>query len=414
MVLPLPRPSPCMKGFLGQRKKWSDVERMAWYNEASGHYPNAPAGGAKVLFFSGGSALHDACSELTRHTHRSMHVITPFDSGGSSAELRKAFAMPAVGDLRNRLLALADTTCPAVSALLPLLEYRLERDVPLELLREVFQSMLQGRHPLLQPVPEAIRQNVRSHLTVVADRMPQWFDLRGASIGNLALAGAYLSNGRRLNRVLATYSHWLRVRGIVLPVTEQCRHLAVRLADGTCVVGQHRITGKETPPLKQPITDLWLVNGPTLGPVSEASACDEALRCIEQADLVCYSFGSFHSSLAANLLVSGVGKALARNPCPKVFVPNTLPDSESLGLDVVQQVERLVAILRRDAGRQVRVTQLVDTVLIDSSEKNYPNGVGAGSMRRMGLDVVPCPLVEDAARGQIDPERFVRMLLSRL
>ena len=38
----------------------------------------------------------------------SVHLISTFDSGRSSKELRRAFAIPALGDLRNRLLALAD------------------------------------------------------------------------------------------------------------------------------------------------------------------------------------------------------------------------------------------------------------------------------------------------------------------
>ncbi|MGE4294032.1 MAG: 2-phospho-L-lactate transferase CofD family protein, partial [Desulfovibrio sp.] len=73
-------------------------------------YRQVPALGPRVLFFSGGTALRDTSAELVRYTHNSVHIITPFDSGGSSAILRKAFDMPAVGDIRNRLMALADTS----------------------------------------------------------------------------------------------------------------------------------------------------------------------------------------------------------------------------------------------------------------------------------------------------------------
>jgi 2-phospho-L-lactate transferase/gluconeogenesis factor (CofD/UPF0052 family) len=44
---------------------------------------------------------------------------------------------------------------------------------------------------------------------------------------------------------------------------------------------------------------------------------------IREAELICYPMGSFYSSLIANLLPKGVGKAVSRNPCPKVFIPNT-------------------------------------------------------------------------------------------
>ena len=41
---------------------------------------------------------------------KTIHFITPFDSGGSSAQLRKEFNTIAIGDYRNRLIALIPTT----------------------------------------------------------------------------------------------------------------------------------------------------------------------------------------------------------------------------------------------------------------------------------------------------------------
>ena len=55
-------------------------------------YARTPDIGPKILFFSGGSALQGLCRELVTYTHNSIHIITPFDSGGSSAVLRKKFA----------------------------------------------------------------------------------------------------------------------------------------------------------------------------------------------------------------------------------------------------------------------------------------------------------------------------------
>ncbi|MBL0700813.1 MAG: YvcK family protein, partial [Desulfosarcina sp.] len=69
-------------------------------------YTKAPELGPRLLFFSGGSALRHLSSTLTKYTYNSIHLITPFDSGGSSATLRRAFKMLAIGDIRNRLMAL--------------------------------------------------------------------------------------------------------------------------------------------------------------------------------------------------------------------------------------------------------------------------------------------------------------------
>jgi hypothetical protein len=61
-----------------------------------------PEYGPKIVFFSGGSAIFDLSNVLKNYTHNSVHLITPFDSGGSSAIIREAFNMLSVGDLRNR------------------------------------------------------------------------------------------------------------------------------------------------------------------------------------------------------------------------------------------------------------------------------------------------------------------------
>src|SRR5690606_24138834 len=73
-----------------------------------GRAERAPELGPRIVFFSGGSALRPLSRALKRYTHNSSHLITPFDSGGSSAEIRRAFNMLSLGDLRNRLVALAE------------------------------------------------------------------------------------------------------------------------------------------------------------------------------------------------------------------------------------------------------------------------------------------------------------------
>ena len=67
-----------------------------------------PEFGPRLFFFSGGSALKETSQVLKRYTHNSIHLSTPFDSGGSSAVLREAFHILGVGDIRNRMMALAD------------------------------------------------------------------------------------------------------------------------------------------------------------------------------------------------------------------------------------------------------------------------------------------------------------------
>ena len=88
-------------------------------------YRKAPELGPEMLFFSGGSALNDVSRVLKNYTYNSTHLITPFDSGGSSAKLRQAFNMPAIGDLRSRMIALADESVTGHPEVYQLFTYRL-------------------------------------------------------------------------------------------------------------------------------------------------------------------------------------------------------------------------------------------------------------------------------------------------
>lgn len=80
---------------------------------------------ARIVLFSGGTALNPTARQLKQYTARTLHLLPPFDSGGSSAELRRHWPIAAVGDLRSRLLALADETRPCAAARAALLARRL-------------------------------------------------------------------------------------------------------------------------------------------------------------------------------------------------------------------------------------------------------------------------------------------------
>ena len=102
------------------------------------------APGPRILFFSGGTALRETSHVLARHTSHSIHLVTPFDSGGSSAVLRRYFRMPAVGDMRSRLMALADRSRPEISAICDMLSHRLPKEGDPEILRTKLTAIIIG------------------------------------------------------------------------------------------------------------------------------------------------------------------------------------------------------------------------------------------------------------------------------
>lgn len=371
----------------------------------------APELGPRILFFSGGTALRPLSRELKQLTHNSVHLITPFDSGGSSAALRRAFEMPALGDLRNRLLALADDTVRGNPQINKLFGYRLPSSEPAAL-QEELRALAGGAHPLLADILEPMRRIVQSHLRFFVGRMPAGFELRGANIGNLLLAAGYLQSDRDLHATLLFFSKLLEVRGRVEPVVAADLHLGADLADGSVVIGQHRLTGKEGPPIASPVRLLRLVESLDEPRPASAALGEQARNDIEGADLICYPMGSFYSSVVANLLPSGVGGAITRAGGPRVYVPSTGSDPEQLGMTVASSVEALLGYVRRDAGPDVPLSRVVNFVLLDRAADNYSLPLDLERLSRLGVPVLRLELVTDSSRPHIHPQRLAEALVS--
>jgi len=356
----------------------------------------SPELGPSVLFFTGGTALADISRELAGHTYNSVHVVTPFDSGGSSASLRRVLDIPAVGDLRNRLLALADSTVTPAEAL-ALCKRRLpEEGSRDELLQELY-YLASTRSAVWAGMPRVLGEVLRLHLHYFLEAMPAHFDPRGACIGNLILTGGWVHHGGDLLPTLGILSRLLHVRGLVLPVVQENLHLAAELENGELLVGQHRITGRRNEP-PAPVRRLFLTRQrpeSALPPAERRPRVASLVATyIRAADCICYPMGSFHTSLLANILPAGVGAAVSEAECPKLYIPNSGIDPEQRGLSVADSVALLLRTLRRDAGSQIHAVRLLHLVLVDSAHGSYPDGIDAEGVKAQGVALRDIPLVQ--------------------
>ncbi len=372
------------------------------------------AGGPRMLFFSGGSALDGLSRRLKDHTCNSIHLMTPFDSGGSSAVLRRVFDMPSLGDIRQRLLALSDGSDEPIKLLQSLLGHRLAVELPNSELRQQLQAMAAGADDRIAALTVSARSAVARHLTTVLELLPEDTDLRGASIGNLVLAGSYIGSGNDLDATLSDISRLLNVRGTVRAIVNDNLQLGVKLKNGQTVVGQHLITGKEHPAIDVPIDSVFLTDSP----VGEADAVQAKLDpgksdLIAAADLICFGPGSFFSSLVANVLPEGVGRAVAANPCPKVWIPNLGFDPEQLAMGFGETLQQLLTPLRRDHPAAA-AKAMVSHVIVDSDWARSCTGEISGVLGGLDIQHLELPLVTDNSAPYYDDARLLDALLSLL
>lgn len=366
-----------------------------------------------LLFFSGGTGPRELSRLMAACSIPSVHLVSTFDSGRSSRELRRAFAIPALGDLRNRLLALADSNKTS-RAVIDFLSFRLPKSGNLEHLRNLLSELCNPNNDIWRQIPPRERTGLYNGLFQFLTRMPLSFNPLNASLGNLVLAGAYLQSGRNFSLALNYFSSLIHAKGIVMPICAENLHLAAKLENGNIIVGQDKFKA-----LSHIIYKLFLtVHEPRAGMPLDEIACRPPLyppakSYLKKCSVICFPMGSFYSSIVANTLVKGVGKAVAKSSCPKIFIPNSGIDPEIPGLDISEQASILLAYLKKDFPC-AQNNELLNFVLIDKNNGKYPGGLGTKVLEKLsllGLDVIFCPIVDKINPARHDPWILLKIIL---
>ncbi len=256
------------------------------YNNLGSSVPSPgaehPAGGPRIVAIGGGTGLSTMLRGLKAFSSNITAVVTVADDGGGSGVLRQELGMLPPGDIRNCILALADTE--------PLME---------QLLQYRFRE---GK-------------------------------LKGQSFGNLFLA-AMDGISSSFEEAVKKMSDVLAVTGRVLPVTLEDVTLCAELEDGSIVSGESQI-GKHSNFNKCRIKRVYLEP-------EDAEPLNEVIDAIDQADAIVLGPGSLYTSIIPNLIVRGICPALKRSSAPKVYVCNVMTQpSESEDYSVFDHIRAL-------------------------------------------------------------------------
>ena len=374
------------------------------------NYMHHPREGPPVVLLSGGNGARTLSETLIHYTHNSAHVLPMFDDGGSSRILRERLGMPPPGDLRNRLISLSDLSMSGNPEVSRLFRTRIPKEGSPRELQDLLYEYLSEDHPQMERIERPYRRIIINHLTRFNRRKPQDFDLRGGSIGNFVIAGAYLSVGD-LEAVIFEFSALAAARGQVYPV---CRggdyHLRAELSDGTTLLGQSRITNEDHAAISRlAIVEEkggeWAEVRPALNPA--------AAGAISRTALIGYSMSSFYTSLISNLLVDGVGRCIRHARRPKVLVANLMQDHETPGMTVSAMLREMRAALRKSDTRPGQMQDYVHYALVGDHGDSDAGGrvpVDLKEIRALGVEPIVLPL--EQSPGKHDPDLVTAALLS--
>lgn len=367
--------------------------------------------GPRLTFFSGGTALRALSRTMAKANVASFHLVSTFDSGGSSAELRRVFAIPAVGDIRNRLLALANPDTP--QAMLELCASRLPKSGDKRELLKCLGSIANPGGDHWRQMPKESADILRYALGSFLKRMPEEFNPAGASIGNLMLTGLYLEMGSGFAAPVALLGGIFGIHGAIAPITEACGHMAALLENNEYIVGQH-LFGK----LPAPVKSVFLTVHNSIDSLHKEQPpvychpplLPQAEAYLKDASIICYPMGSFYSSILVNLLTKGCGRAIAKSRALKIFIPNSGHDPESAHLTIDRQAALLLKHLHEDYP-EADNTDFLHFILLDSTKGQYPGGLDKQILRQcenMGAKIMDKDLMAPDCRH--DPEKLLNAL----
>ncbi len=223
--------------------------------------------GPKIVALGGGTGLSVLLRGMKEYTSNITAVVTMTDDGGSSGRLRNEMGMLPPGDLRNCLLALADTE--------PLLE-------------QLFQH-----------------------------RFRESKSLEGHSFGNLFLAAMTEMMG--FEQAIREFSKVLAVRGKVLPVTLDPITLNARFVDGMVSTGQTQIVDRHK-----------TIERISLSP-ENCRPMPDVLEAIGEASAIVLGPGSLYTSVLPNLMVPGVKEAIRDSSALCFYICNMMTQPGETG-----------------------------------------------------------------------------------
>ena len=314
-------------------------------------------GGPKIVVIGGGTGLSTMLRGLKLYTNNITAIVTVGDDGGGSGKLRADLGMLPPGDIRNCILALADT----------------------------------------EPIMEDLLQYRFTEGT-----------LKGQSFGNLFLA-AMDGISDNFEAAVQKMSSVLAVTGKVLPVTLDDMKLIAELENGNIVEGES-IIPDEVIKQKSKIKNLKIEP-------EKAKPLLDALMAISEADAIVMGPGSLYTSIIPNLSVEDIAECINKSDAIKIYISNVMTQpGETDDFTVSDHIKTLMKYSGKNSVEYVIANN--GTIPKDIEERYLSEGsklveLDYDNIKDLGVKVVETDLVK-ITKGYVkhDSEYLAQVLMT--
>jgi uncharacterized cofD-like protein len=229
--------------------------------------------------------------------------------------------------------------------------------------------------------------------------------LNGHSFGNLFLTALTKVTGSFLKSVEIT-SAILKIKGKIIPSTEEMVNLVARFSDKKLIQGESQITeyGKQ---LKGKIKKIWLEPG-------DVKAPREAVEKLRSTDFLIFGPGSLYTSIVPNLLVKEIKQAILKSKAYRIYICNIMTQyGETDGYAASDHVRSLhKAMGKRFIDAVVINTRLPRADILERyrSEHAEPVAIDTESIATLGVMVYSGDLLEEGSYVRHDSRKLAEVL----
>ena len=309
--------------------------------------------GPNVTVVGGGHGLSVLLRGIKAATSNVTAVVTVADDGGSSGRLREEFGIIPPGDLRNCLVALADTE--------PLME-------------KLFQYRFKGKT-----------------------------ELAGHSFGNLFIAAMNEVTGD-MEQALRESSKVLAVKGQVLPASKDHVRLDAVMEDGTVVQGESHI-----PEVHKQIHRVRLFP-------EEVQPVQSALDALANADAIILGPGSLYTSIMPNLLVDKVAETIRKSKAIKIYICNVMTQpGETDGYTASMHAKAIIDHGGKGIIDYMLVNDApisADMQDFYAAKGAYPVEVDEEAINALGVGFVKADIINENEVIRHDPDKLSRAVMN--
>ncbi len=233
-------------------------------------------------------------------------------------------------------------------------------------------------------------------------------DDENLSVGNEIIKGLVKTNGS-FAKGIAKISDLFKMQGNIYPVTTDNIVLCAGLKNGEVVVGKENIV-ERVKELKTPIKQIFLKEG-------TIRAYPEVIDAIKNANVIILGPGNLYTSVASNLLIEDVSKAIIHSKAKKVYIANIMnqpgqTDGYTLA-KYINEIERYIGKHVLDYAI-VNNGKITDEMIKDFNQKDStPVRIDLENIQNRAISVVKDDIVLTATDSLIhDSDRVADIIMS--